>query len=417
MTAAPLPADPARPARRFPTRFREAEERSRRLGVPLRVLARTGETDEALMARLGDGMMERDEVAARLAEAIRMRAGEPGRVTLAQFRTALHEGVDAVPDPPPALVAFFDHVTATPDWVDWDLVDEGARVFTRLGQNAADVLVQLSLIGGYRFGGPTDLLVATGGLTGDATRRRLAETQKWTVSVAEVGALRPGEEAWRLTLHVRLMHALVNAAFEPRWDSDRWGLPINMTDQAATLGLFDGVPMIGCRAMGVVIGRRDSRALMHLWKYVGWLMGVDEEFLTDSERERHRINHHLLLAQADISEAGPQLAQAILAAQTERRYRGWPGPLQALRGRYERERLLSMLTVFLGPRSMVELGLPLRPPWAHAYIVPLNTLRYRVLGRTAWGRRCLERWGRRVRDGLLASYFLDEAEDVGRLPV
>ncbi len=249
----------------------------------------------------------------------------------------------------------------------------------RLGQNAADVLTQLSLIGGYRFGGPPDLLAATGGLIGDSTRRRLGETQKWVVELTRPGSLRPpmhgrpGGEAWRLTVHVRAMHALVNATFEPRWDSARWGLPINQADQASTLMLFDGILIIGCRGLGVRISARESRALMHLWKYVGWLMGVHPDFLVDQEWERHRQAYHVLLAQADISEAGPRLAQSIVEAQLQRRYPGWPRRLQWLRGRYEQERLLSMLTTFLGPTSMRDLGLPLRPPWAHLYIVALNT--------------------------------------------
>ena len=386
----------------YPTRYREAEARS---------------------ARIGRGFLERDEVGARLADAIRMRADQPGRVTMAQFRTALERGADAVPDAPPALAEFFAHVQATPDWVDWDLLDEGALVSRRLGQNAADVLTQLSLIGGYRFGGPSDLLVATGGLVGDGTRRRLGETQTWTVELSQPQSLRPptdggpGGRAWQLTVHVRAMHALVNAAFEPRWDSARWGLPISQADLASTLFLFDGVLIIGSRGLGVRVTGRESRALMHLWKYVGWLMGVDDEFLVDDEWERHRQSYHVLLAQADISEAGPQLAAAILDAQLRRRYPGWPAWLQGLRGRYERERLLSMLTVFLGPTSMRELRLPLRPPWAHAYIVVLNLWRYRVLARTAWGRRRLVRWGDRVSRNILASHFVDEDVKVGDLPV
>ncbi len=406
----------------FPTRFREGEARGRRLGRPLRLLGRIDEVDEELMERIGRAFGERDEAGARLAEAIRMRAGAPGKVTMGQLRTALEHGVASVESPPPALAEFFAEVEATPDWVDWELVEEGGRVFTRLGQNAADVLLQLSLISGYRFGGPPDLLVATGGLTGSTTRRRLGETQHWAVSLRRPGALRPPEpgspsgEGWRLTVHVRAMHALVNAGFEQRWDTDRWGLPINQADQAATLGLFDGVLIIGCRALGVPLSRRDARALMHLWKYVGWLMGVDEDFLVDDEWERHRINYHVLLAQAEISEAGPQLAQAAVRVQRERRYPGWVGPLQQVRGWYETERLLSMLTVFLGVRSMRELGLPTRPPWAHAYVVPLNLVRYRILGRTEKGRDRLERRGRRQADALLAGYFGGEHAAVGNLP-
>ena len=75
-----------------------------------------------------------------------------------------------------------------------------------------------------------------------------------------------------------------------------------------------------------------------------------------------------------------------------------------------------MLTTFLGPTSMRELGLPMRPPWAHVYIWVLNTLRYRVLGRTAWGRRRLLTWGDRVSARLLDSYFLEERQAVGDLP-
>lgn len=405
----------------YPARFREAQARGERLGIPLRLLGRVRSVDEDLMDRIGRAFGERDEPGAALADAIRMRAGQPGRVTMGQFRAALVGGADAVPDAPEALHDFLAAVEPVPSWVDWDLLDEGARVARRLGQNAADVLTQLSLIGGYRFGGPPDLLVATGGLVGDSTRRRLGETQKWVVELTRPGSLRPpmngrpSGEAWRLTVHVRAMHALVNAAFEPRWDIERWGLPINQADQASTLFLFDGIVILGCRALGVRLNARDSRALMHLWKYVGWLMGVDDDFLVDDEWERHRQSYHVLLAQSDVSEAGPQLAGAILAAQRERRYPGWPRVLQRARARWEQERLLSMLTTFLGPASMRDLRLPLRPPWAHAYLVPLNTFRYRVLGRTPWGRRRLLAWGDRVSQRILDSHFLGETESVGEL--
>ncbi|MEQ6900516.1 oxygenase MpaB family protein [Nocardioides sp. YIM 152588] len=414
MTSEVLPAA-------FPSRYREAEERSRRMGRPLRAFGRIDGVDEELMERVGRGFSERDELGARLAEAMRTRADDPGRVTMEQFRAALDGGLEAVPDAPAALADFMAEVQAVPDWVDWARIERGGLVFRRLGQNAADVLLQLALIGGYRFGGPTDLLVATGGLTGDMTRRRLAETQMWGDSLADPGALRPpaggrpGGQGWRLTVHVRAMHALVNHAFAPRWDAGRWGLPINMSDQASTLGLFDGVLIIGCRALGVPISGPESRDLMHLWKYVGWLMGVHEDFLVDTEWERHRINYHVLLAQADISDAGPQLTQAIVAAQAQRTFPGWPPALLPLRRRFETERLLSMLSVFLGRESMRELGLPLRPPWAHLYIAALNTARYRVVGRVPAGRRWLEGWGARRGEAVVRSYFAGEAAGLGEL--
>ena len=124
--------------------------------------------------------------------------------------------------------------------------------------------------------------------------------------------MRRDGEGFQLTLHVRVMHALVNETFTPRWDVARWGLPINQSDQAATLGLFSGVLVLGSRALGARITPDESRAVMHLWKYIGWLMGVDDAWLVDTEREQHRLNYHILIAQAGISEAGPRLAQAIV---------------------------------------------------------------------------------------------------------
>ncbi|MFC4629232.1 oxygenase MpaB family protein [Promicromonospora alba] len=452
---------PAAPT--YPLRFRSAEARGTRIGRPLRLLGRARGVDEALLDRIGRAFFEQDDAGAALAAAMRLPAGTPGRVTHTQLREALAGGAaDPCPQPggaefgplqdsdveigplprdrsinrpisrqrtdvgrapqqrtelsartPDPLRRLLDEVTAVPGWVDWDLVEEGAAVQRRLGQNSSDVLLQLSLVGGYRFGGPTDLLAATGALTGGALRR-LHETQEWAIGLSEPGALRPYAPAWRATVHVRVMHALVNATFaDPErrdrrdgWDTARWGLPVNQADQAATLGLFDGTLILGCRTLGVRIPPSDSRALMHLWRWVGHLLGVHPDFLVDDEWQRHRLNYHVLLAQAGISEAGPRLARAVVAAQAERTYRG-PSWWQPFRAGFERERLLSMLTAFLGVRSMRELGLPLRPPWAHAYLLPLNTWRYRVLGRTRRGRERLDRWGRRRSAAILASYQPD----------
>ena len=402
-----------RPPHAVPSRFREAETRSRRMGRTLKVVARVREVDEDLMQRLGTGFMQCDEVGARLATAMRLPAHSPERVSRAALRQALSEAPTGLEHAAPALAGFLDSVAADPAWLDWDLLDRGARVYHRFGRNAADVLLQLALVGGYRFGGPTDLLVATGGLTGEMTRRRLGETQKWATTLSQPGALRPGGEAWRLTLHVRVMHALVNDTFlrGDRWDVGRWGLPINQTDQAATLGLFDGVALLGVRALGVPVSSADSDAVMHLWRYVGWLMGVHEDFLVAGESQRHRLNYHLLLAQADITDAGPQLARAVVDLQSSL----FDGPGAAVRGKYERERVLSMLTVFVGGRSMRELGLPRRPPWAFVSAVAQNSLRYRVLGRGENGAARLDRWGDRVIVETMERYFGVDAPSVAPL--
>lgn len=378
------------------------------MGRPLRVFGRVRQVDEELLDALGEGYLEIDEVGARVARAFRSTGAE--RVTHDQMRRALEGDLAGAPT---VLRDLVDHVHATPDWVDWDLLEEGARVYRTFGRNAGDVLLQLALIGGYRFGGPTDLLVATGGLTGGTTVRRLAETQHWTIAVSQPGAMRPGALGWRLTVHVRLMHALVNDRFSEgdRWDREHWGAPINRTDQAATLGLFSGALLLGVRALGVPVSAADSRAVMHLWRYVGWLLGVDEAWLFDTERAQHHFSYHVLLSQDDVTEAGRRLTQSIVDAQPHLHFRGFA----RFQRWYAPRRLLSMLRPFLGTASMRELGLPLRMPWATVHALAGNTVRYRLLGRTQWGRRRIDAWAERYRDEQLYRYFGDAAPDVGAL--
>ncbi|MFI8858064.1 oxygenase MpaB family protein [Streptomyces prasinus] len=413
----PPPAVPSlRPSPRpapYPRRFRETERLNRRLGRPLRLLlGRRGGVDPALMASIGERLTARDAVAAELAGALRITdPAHPDRVTMRQFRAALADGIDSVPDPPAALRAFFAAVDPVPDWVDFDLVDEGGRVARGFGRNSTDVMLQLALIGSYRFDGPPRLLVETGGLAGGSALRRIAETQQWASAVTGRGAMRRRGRGFRLTVHVRLVHALVNHEVEGggRWDVARLGLPVNQSDLAATLGLFNAVHLLGVRLLGVRVTRADSRALMHLWKYVGHLMGVDEDWLCDREMLQHRFNYHLLLAQSYGGPAGPSLANALVEAQGALHF----DRFARVRRAWARARLLSMLRYFLGRRGMRDLRLPPALPWAVPPVIVGNLLRYHVLGRTRAGRAYLLRRGDRFIERNLRRHFGDQVPGAG----
>jgi ER-bound oxygenase mpaB/B'/Rubber oxygenase, catalytic domain len=397
-----------------PHRFRGARERTERLARPLRLIAGVKAVDEQLLDQLGRRMFARDELGAQLVEAMRRPREDPDRVTMAQLKRALEDGIDTVPDAPAALRTFFAVVDAVPDWVDFDLVERGARAFRRLGRSRDDVLLQLSLIGGYRFAGPADLLVETGGLTGSTAMRRLGETQKWGNAVSVPAGMRRDGEGFKLTVHVRAMHALVNHQFETngRWDIAQNGLPINQSDQAATLGLFNSTALLGVRALGRIVTRRESLAVMHLWKYVGWLMGVDEDWLFDTEREQNAFNYHVLLAQAGATPAGAALATALVDGQLTQDY----GRFNPARGHYERLRTLSMLRYFLRKDGLRDLNLPITPVWAVPPIVAANLLESGLIARTRAGRRYLERASDRASQRQLQLRFGTERAEIGALP-
>jgi hypothetical protein len=132
----------------YPRRFMAGGYRIELLGRGLQHSTGVTEPDPVLLDRIGRALRERDEPGAALVAAIRRSDGDPERVTMPQFNAALESGVDAVPDCPGALRRFFDLVSDTPDWVDFDLVSAGAKAYRSYGHNVRDVMADLSLIGG-----------------------------------------------------------------------------------------------------------------------------------------------------------------------------------------------------------------------------------------------------------------------------
>lgn len=399
----------------YPSRFMAGEARNRRIGQPLQNSTGIVAPDPQLLDRIGRALTERDETAAALVTAFRRPSDDPTRVTMRQFNTVLDSGVDAVPDCPEALRSFFATVEDTPDWVDFDLINAGAKAYRSYGRNVRDVMADLCLIGGYRFGGPPDLLVMTGLLSGSGALKRMGETVHWSTAVTEHDGMRRDADGFKLTVHVRLMHALVDHAYETngRWDTDQWGLPVNQADQGFTLGLFSAVLLRGLRRLGVRVTDTESLAMMHLWKYVGWLMGVSDDFLRDTEAEQDRLQYHFLLSQGPLTSAGPKLANAIVDAERGQHFPSLP----RLRSGYAHFRRLSMLRFFLGEDGMRELELPRTPPVAAFAVIAANVVRYQVLTRTPKGRELVQRWGEQSRNLVLDNHFGSSNPKVAPLPL
>ena len=121
----------------------------------------------------------------------------------------------------------------------------------------------------------------------------------------------------------------------------------------------------------------------------------------------------MLRVQDDVTDAGGQRAGVLVDVQTDLEYRRF----RRLAGRYERERLLSMLTGFLGPHGMRDLRLPQRPPWAFGVAWIRNTVSYQLIGRTPAGGRYLEWRGRRAKDLAMYRYFGGDPGEIGKLSV
>ena len=294
---------------RVPARFGADRAWSERAARRLRLVAGPGaQPTGAELAALRAGLTRRDEPAAELLRRVR----EAPELTLRDLHRALAAGPAA--DAPEPVRAFFDAALRRPSWVDDRLLARGAQACRAFGLDAGLVLAYGSLLGGYRTAAALEPLVRTGRLTGGETLRRIQETTIWWRSVTAPGGLAADGDGLRRTLHVRVLHAQVNAQLEadPSWDWELRGVPVNQYDQASTLGVFSTSFLLHLRLLGVRVSRADSRAVMHLWSYVGWLLGVDDQWLPHTERRGRRLLYHFLAYDPPPDGNSRALARALI---------------------------------------------------------------------------------------------------------
>lgn len=237
--------------------------------------------------------------------------GQPRKVGQRLFEETLREGTTA--DTPAPLKALFESVEATPFWVDSPRLERGAKAILRTGLLGLFPLGDMSLMGGYLASRATKALVGTGEIEHKATRR-LVETAAWWIDVTTPGSLAKGEKGYTSAIRIRLVHAHVRAAMNRRedWDYEAWDRPVNQVQTTGTLLLFSLVFVFGTQLLGVRYSQKERADILHLWRYVGWLMGVDEELLPATEEDAWRMLWLLAKTEFIPDDDSKRLAKALL---------------------------------------------------------------------------------------------------------
>ncbi len=199
----------------------------------------------------------------------------------------LDKGVDDQDLIPDSFSCLMEEVYAEPNWLDRNKVEKGAAVCRRLGGWAMTVLGDLALLGGYANPEITKPLVFTGTLTGESTFDRISETSQFWFDVTRKGALEKGAKGFKSAIKVRMMHAIVRQRMlnHPKWNAEDWGWPINKADAVATNVGFSMVMIYGAKMLGFNLSNKDIEAVLHLWKYIGYLMGDEVNWLSVNAEE------------------------------------------------------------------------------------------------------------------------------------
>ncbi|MEE2730332.1 MAG: oxygenase MpaB family protein [Pseudomonadota bacterium] len=196
--------------------------------------------------------------------------------------TACDKGIAAVPNAPPELNRFMDELAHVPDWLDLDLVEEGAR-YTRIHMAIQVPFVIRGVFIATFTNQYSGLPMAlTGTLAGQSAARRMQETANFFTTACLPGALQRYGMGFKSAAMVRLMHSMVRFNLltrSKRWDVNVYGIPIPQIDQMPA-GMVPAL-LLAAKA----IRRRSKsftsreRAVVELCRYQSYLLGLPQELL------------------------------------------------------------------------------------------------------------------------------------------
>ncbi|MFE9787697.1 oxygenase MpaB family protein [Nocardia salmonicida] len=240
--------------------------------------------DPRLVRRLEQGLEEADS----LADAVVASFGSSPQHSFRAVNAWL-DGESGVPD---SLVTMLEPIAELPDWLDWDALERGSTALWRNGILWIGLSFNCAaLAAGYQSGAGVKPLTFTGELN-YRSRRRMQETGRWFLAATSPGALRRNGQGFRETVRVRFMHAGVRKRIlqSGEWNQEAWGVPINLTDTAyGVSGEFSTIPLAAMRDAGVHFTERDLDDIQHMWRYIGYLLGVPDDLLPHNAARAREI--------------------------------------------------------------------------------------------------------------------------------
>ncbi|MBV6881907.1 oxygenase MpaB family protein [Epilithonimonas ginsengisoli] len=199
----------------------------------------------------------------------------------------IRKGVSETDEVPASVQKLFQQTQAVPSWLDYNLIKSGAELCMRSNVDSLISLRDYCLIGGYDYAYLNKPLIVTEALKKGAVKR-LSETLDFWVNATRYNALEIHAKGYEFAIKTRLIHSYARLSIKKHyknWDTENWGEPINSWDMMATYIGFSLVFLHSLKKLGNTFTDEEERGLFHLWKYVGYLLGIPEDLLPDDKKQ------------------------------------------------------------------------------------------------------------------------------------
>lgn len=270
------------------------------------------------------------------------------------FKQALEQGIDTVSDAPNTLKALFEQAQTIPDWLDNERLLCGSHALERYPIIQGLILQSVSLMGGYSLPALAQPLIETGALSLSPVSR-MARTLGFIAAVTIPRGLALNKVGHKQALRVRMVHGVVraNLANSNKWDFKRFGVPINQSDLIATNMMFSLVVIHGLLKFNCSISDDEQEGILHLWRYVAYLLGIDDALMPKTQAESNQWLYAYLVTQKMDAKSARPLAQSL--HQLPPLIETFPWKKKAI---FEQGLRASVTRLFWGDEVCDDLGLP-----------------------------------------------------------
>ena len=185
---------------------------------------------------------------------------------------------------------FMDYCYNVPDWVDFELMKPSQRmIFSRIPNTL--FTGSLTFFGGAFV--PSALSVAAASQFASQGTPRLIESGTFILKPAL--GMKPNSIAHYELIRVRVIHAAIRFFMgQKRGEHIGDGLLgedeyVNQTQMAYFLTSFSFLHLRTCIRLGMKLTDKEIMSPHHRWQYMGYLLGVDEDLLTDDLAEEKKL--------------------------------------------------------------------------------------------------------------------------------
>ncbi|MDB4835458.1 DUF2236 domain-containing protein [Cyclobacteriaceae bacterium] len=245
---------------------------------------------------------------------------QEGRRDVLELFKKLDKNSDLVgPEFPNYIQEYFNN-QEVPTWVNWDKIKLAQQVFSKYGDAISMLLFFKALPTCYCCAKGAKVMYKTQRFVQDHNERfdtftkRLVETAQYVINILSPNGFETDEKGLITAKKVRLIHSTIRYYILKNndWNKEEDGIPINQEDLTGTLLSFSSLIIEGLEQTGINLSQEEKEAYIHVWRYAGYLNGIEDELLPTSYQHAVTLQKAILTHQVAYSLEGKELIDSLI---------------------------------------------------------------------------------------------------------